>query len=67
MQWFDWLAIVLVLIGALNWGILGVTMLLGTGFNLVGAIFGAMFTPWIYTLVGVGFVISLIRLLAKKK
>lgn len=65
MQWYDWLAIVLILVGALNWGILGITMWLGTGFNLVGFIFGTVLTPWIYTLVGVAFIVSVIRLFNK--
>lgn len=67
MQWYDWVAITLILIGALNWGILGVTMLLGTGFNLVGFIFGSMLTPWVYTLVGIAFIVSIIRLVSKDK
>ena len=67
MQWYDWLSIVLIMIGALNWGILGITMLFGAGFNLVGTIFGAVLSPWVYTLVGVGFIIGFIRLLPRNK
>jgi len=45
----DWLAIALVLIGALNWGFVGVF-----GFDLVAALFGDMsiISRIIYSLVG---------------
>ena len=48
-NWLDWVAIVLVIIGAVNWG------LYAFGFNLVDFIFGSI--KWlamiIYVLVGV--------------
>ncbi|MCR4275720.1 MAG: DUF378 domain-containing protein [Candidatus Wolfebacteria bacterium] len=46
---FDWVALVLVLIGALNWGLVGFF-----SFDLVAAIFGAMsaISRVIYALVG---------------
>jgi uncharacterized protein len=45
----DWIALVLVIVGALNWGLIGIF-----AFDLVAAIFGTMsvFTRIIYTLVG---------------
>jgi len=45
----DWIAIILVIIGGLNWGLVGIF-----DFNLVGAIFGDMSTlsRVIYALVG---------------
>ena len=47
---FDWIAWVLVIIGGLNWGLVG-----AFGFNLVSTIFGAV--SWleslIYILVGI--------------
>ena len=46
-NWFDWSSLVLVIIGALNWGLVGIF-----NFNLVDAIFGASFGRVIYTLVG---------------
>lgn len=47
MEWYDWVAFVLMIIGSLNWG------LVGFGFNLVEAIFGTgMFTNIIYWAVG---------------
>ena len=44
------ISIVLVLIGALNWGLIGIL-----GFNLVAAIFGSMsvLSNVVYTLVGI--------------
>lgn len=45
----DWVALVLVIIGGLNWGLIGVL-----NFNLVAAIFGeaSMLTRLVYVLVG---------------
>ena len=46
----DWIALVLVIIGGLNWGLVGFF-----NWNLVSAIFGAMtgFSRTIYALVGI--------------
>ena len=46
----DWLALVLVVVGGLNWGLVGIF-----GFDLVAAIFGDMsvLSRIVYTLVGV--------------
>ncbi len=46
-----WISFILVIIGALNWGLVGIF-----GFNLVAAIFGAstVVTKVIYILVGLG-------------
>lgn len=46
----DWIAMVLVIIGALNWGLVGIF-----GFDLVAAIFGEMgiVSRIIYILVGI--------------
>jgi len=45
----DWIALVLMIIGALNWGLVG-----AFGFDLVAAIFGAMsaLSRIVYVLVG---------------
>ncbi len=45
----DWLALVLVIVGGVNWGLVG-----GFGFNLVDAIFGSMsmIGRIVYALVG---------------
>jgi len=50
MNWLDWVAFILVVIGAINWGLIGLF-----SWNLVEAIFGDMTTisRVIYTLVGV--------------
>jgi uncharacterized protein len=46
----DWIAIVLVIVGALNWGLVGLL-----GFNLVAALFGGVPTveAIVYILVGI--------------
>lgn len=46
---FDWLAVVLVIVGGLNWGLVGILK-----FDLVAAIFGDMsaISRVVYTLVG---------------
>ena len=51
MSTWGWIAFVLVMIGALNWGLVGIF-----GFDLVAAIFGAMsfITRLIYILVALG-------------
>lgn len=47
---FDWLAVVLVVVGGLNWGLVGIF-----NFDLVSAIFGDMsgLSRIVYALVGV--------------
>lgn len=49
MNFLDWLTLILVIVGGINWGLVGFF-----GFNLVSAIFGDMtlFTRVIYALVG---------------
>jgi hypothetical protein len=46
---FDWLALILILVGALNWGLVGVFE-----FDLVAALFGPMtvISRVVYSLVG---------------
>lgn len=43
-NWLDWVAIVLVIIGAINWGLVGLFQL-----DLVNAIFGSV--AWLATVV----------------
>lgn len=52
----EWVALVLVIIGALNWGLVGLF-----GFNLVAALFGEMtaFSKLIYILVGIAALVML--------
>ncbi|MFH5800304.1 DUF378 domain-containing protein [Haladaptatus sp. CMAA 1911] len=56
----DWFSMVLIIIGALNWGILGITDLTGGRINVVRQVLGLLFLPnvaqvvtdLIYVLVG---------------
>jgi hypothetical protein len=45
--WFDWLALTLVIIGALNWGLVGFF-----NYNMVTALFGSALGRVIYSIVG---------------
>ena len=62
---FDWVALVLVVVGGLNWGLVGAFT-----FNLVSAIFGNMsaLARIVYVLVGLSAVYTLLALpkLARK-
>lgn len=61
MNGLDWTALVLVLIGAINWGLVGFF-----NFNLVSAIVGnGMIARIIYGLVGVAGIYSIIRLFVR--
>jgi len=54
MEWFDYLAIILLIIGGLNWGLVGLM-----DFNLVTFIFGVgLITQLIYTSVFVSAIYS---------
>ncbi len=58
MDFLDWATLALVIIGALNWGLVGLGLLMGQpqdAYNLVDLIFGAVgesFVAFIYLLVG---------------
>jgi uncharacterized membrane protein YuzA (DUF378 family) len=55
MKWYDWTAIVLLIVGGLNWGLVGIF-----GWNLVEAIFGVgVLTKIVYGLVGVSALFSI--------
>jgi uncharacterized protein len=61
MNFIDWLAIILLVIGGLNWGLVGLF-----GFDLVAAIFGSMtlISRVVYSLVGLsGLYVALMPLL----
>ncbi len=50
MSTLDWIAWVLVVVGALNWGLWG-----AFNYNVVETIFGmGMLAQWVYILVGLG-------------
>jgi uncharacterized membrane protein YuzA (DUF378 family) len=63
MNALDWLVLILVLVGALNWGLVGFFQ-----FDLVKAIFGDMtlLARIVYDLVGVAAVYMVVTLPAKK-
>jgi uncharacterized membrane protein YuzA (DUF378 family) len=50
----DWVSLALVVIGAINWGLVGIGQFVGSNFNLVNLIFGSIPTleALIYVLVG---------------
>jgi hypothetical protein len=56
---FEWITVVLVIIGAINWGLVGVA-----DFNLVSLIFGAVFwlETTVYVLVGLSGIWELVQL-----
>ena len=61
MNTLDWVAWTLVLVGALNWG------LVAFNFNLVTMLFGVgMLTQWIYGLVGLSALYIIGMMLSKK-
>lgn len=63
MNVLDWVAWILVIVGALNWGLVGVS-----NYNLVTAIFGVgVITQWAYILVGVAGLYSIWMAYAKMK
>ena len=61
----DWIALILIIIGGLNWGLVGIF-----NFDLVAAIFGAMsiLSRIVYILVGLSalYVLVILGKLAKK-
>jgi len=61
LKGLDWLALILVIVGGLNWGLVGLF-----NFNLVSAIFGEMsaLSRIIYTLVGLA-AICMLAILGK--
>jgi hypothetical protein len=64
MNWLDWVAFILVIVGALNWGLVGFF-----NWNLVTAIFGDTSTVSrvVYDLVGVGALYLIIASFAKSE
>lgn len=62
MNVLDWIAWILVLVGALNWGLIG-----AFNYNLVAAILGmGMIAQWVYILVGIAALYIIWMMLAKK-
>lgn len=42
MNWVDWLAVALVIIGALNWGLIGLGGILEADLNVIGMLLGTV-------------------------
>lgn len=61
MTVWDWILTILVLAGALNWGLVGLF-----NFDLVASIFGS-YAAWIYAVVGISGVVSIVRLIINRK
>jgi len=63
MKALDVLAVILVIVGALNWGLVGMA-----NFNLVSAIFGqTILASVVYSLVGIAGVYQIFRLAVGQK
>lgn len=63
MSTMDWVAWTLVVVGALNWGLIG-----AFNYNLVTAIFGMrVLAQWVYILVGLSGLYFLYLAFTKKK
>lgn len=63
MSTLEWIAWILVVVGALNWGLIG-----AFNFNLVTMLFGVgVLTQWVYILVGVAGLYFLWMAFTKKK
>jgi hypothetical protein len=63
MNLLDWIVLILVVVGGLNWGLVGIL-----GVDLVAAIFGAMtmLTRIVYSLVGLAALYMLVMTFLKK-
>ena len=57
LNWLDWTAFVLLIVGGLNWGLVGFF-----NFNLVTAIFGTAFGGVIFAIVGLAALYSIYSL-----
>lgn len=62
MKWYDWLAVSLLIIGGVNWGLVGLF-----NYDLVLALLGTMpmVAKTVYALVGASAIYSLVTLIAK--
>lgn len=60
----DWIALVLLVVGGINWGLIGLF-----GFDLVASLFGEMsaFTRIVYTLVGIAAVYCIVAIPAARR
>jgi uncharacterized membrane protein YuzA (DUF378 family) len=53
-SYLDWISLALVIVGAINWGLVGVGSFLGTNLNVVDLVFGSILAleAFVYLLVG---------------
>lgn len=67
MNVFDWVALALVLVGAINWGLVGMgnLFLSGTSLNIVNILLPAIFENIVYLVVGGSGVYLMIRMLGE--
>jgi uncharacterized membrane protein YuzA (DUF378 family) len=62
MKWLHMVAWILVIVGGLNWGLVGLGMFMGNSWNLVHMIFGSMpmIESVVYVLVGLAAVYEIV-------
>lgn len=66
MNIIHWIAVLLVVIGGINWGVIGVTGRVGDGLNLVTFLLGTgILTNIVYILVGIAALYILLREIKK--
>jgi uncharacterized membrane protein YuzA (DUF378 family) len=54
VNWLDWTSLVLVIVGAINWGLVGIGNFLGVNWNLVSLLLGwaPLLESLVYVVVG---------------
>lgn len=62
MKWWDWIAITLLTIGGLNWGLVGLS-----DYNLVEKILPDTWWKWVYIAVGISAAYSLVFIVKRLK
>lgn len=68
MNFIDWIAFVLVVVGGLNWGLVGIGNFLGGNWDLVNLILGSVpfLRDLVYIVVGISAVYAAIRIATNK-
>jgi uncharacterized membrane protein YuzA (DUF378 family) len=69
MNTLDWISYVLLVVGGLNWGLVGIGNFMGMNLDLVNLIFGAIpvLRDIVYIVVGLGALYAIYHLMATKK
>lgn len=62
----EWILSIILFLGALNYGIWGLTQLTGTGFNAIGTLFGSSANAWAYLIIGIVGIINAIIVFVDK-